>query len=280
MSIRCHGETLSEVTLPPHEPQPRVIDGGSAVEKPMAPCVVGELTMMREAGISHAEGARPSRASACGCPRCDPCRRSRESRSSAPRRAPARPRRRRRVSARASPSRAGTRARRRPRPPSGSASPAGRSAPPSSQSLRPSCRRSAGSKRASSVVTTFASWSASAAERKCAPCAMNSSRTCFATGASATTACSEAQMVPLSKVFPVRMFCTAIGTSAVRSTNDGDVAGADAEGGLARRVGRAHETDAARGEDDGRLLVLHQSLGAFDATCSSCNRRPRRADLL
>src|SRR5688500_20139983 len=52
MSIRCHGETLSEVTLPPHEPQPKVIDGGSAVEKPMAPCVVGELTMMREAGIS------------------------------------------------------------------------------------------------------------------------------------------------------------------------------------------------------------------------------------
>src|SRR5918999_1523932 len=52
MSIRCRGETLSEVTLPPHEPQPNVIDGGNAVEKPIAPCVVGELTMIRDAGIS------------------------------------------------------------------------------------------------------------------------------------------------------------------------------------------------------------------------------------
>src|SRR5215212_5651258 len=61
MSIRCHGETLSEVTLPPHEPQPRVIEGGSAVEKPMAPCVVGELTMMREAGISMPNALAASR---------------------------------------------------------------------------------------------------------------------------------------------------------------------------------------------------------------------------
>src|SRR5207253_10803562 len=52
MSIKCHGETLSEVTLPPQEPQPSVIDGGSAVENPIAPCVVGVLTVMREAGIS------------------------------------------------------------------------------------------------------------------------------------------------------------------------------------------------------------------------------------
>ena len=52
MSIKCKGETLSEVTLPPHEPQPSVIDGGKAVENPIAPCVVGVLTVMREAGIS------------------------------------------------------------------------------------------------------------------------------------------------------------------------------------------------------------------------------------
>src|ERR1051326_191676 len=52
MSIKCNGETLSDVTLPPHEPQPNVIDGGNAVEKPIAPCVVGVLTVMREAGIS------------------------------------------------------------------------------------------------------------------------------------------------------------------------------------------------------------------------------------
>src|ERR1044072_1228391 len=52
MSIRCHGETLSEVTLPPHDPQPSVSEGGSAVKNPMAPCVVGELTTIRDAGIS------------------------------------------------------------------------------------------------------------------------------------------------------------------------------------------------------------------------------------
>ena len=52
MSIRCKGETLSEVTLPPHDPQPSVIEGGNAVENPIAPCVVGVLTVMRDAGIS------------------------------------------------------------------------------------------------------------------------------------------------------------------------------------------------------------------------------------
>ena len=52
MSIRCKGDTLSEVTLPPHDPQPSVIEGGNAVENPMAPCVVGVLTVTREAGIS------------------------------------------------------------------------------------------------------------------------------------------------------------------------------------------------------------------------------------
>src|SRR6185503_3089197 len=52
ISIRCKGETLSEVTLPPHDPQPSVIDGGRAVENPIAPWVVGVLTVMRDAGIS------------------------------------------------------------------------------------------------------------------------------------------------------------------------------------------------------------------------------------
>src|SRR6266568_4560242 len=51
-SIKCSGDTLSEVTLPPHEPQPSVIDGGSAVENPIAPCVVGVFTVTRDAGIS------------------------------------------------------------------------------------------------------------------------------------------------------------------------------------------------------------------------------------
>jgi len=37
ISSKWSGDTLSEVTLPPQEPQPSVIDGGSAVEKPMAP---------------------------------------------------------------------------------------------------------------------------------------------------------------------------------------------------------------------------------------------------
>jgi hypothetical protein len=52
MSIKCNGETLSDVTLPPHDPQPSVIDGGNAVENPIAPCVVGVFTVIREAGIS------------------------------------------------------------------------------------------------------------------------------------------------------------------------------------------------------------------------------------
>ncbi|MEJ7616915.1 MAG: hypothetical protein WKF30_08145 [Pyrinomonadaceae bacterium] len=61
MSIRCSGEILSELTLPPHEPQPSVMEGASAVEKPMAPCVVGVLTTTREAasqGRSCAHVAR------------------------------------------------------------------------------------------------------------------------------------------------------------------------------------------------------------------------------
>src|SRR5512139_418392 len=51
MSIRWIGETLSDVTLPPHDPHPSVIDGFRSVESPMAPCVVGELMTIREAGI-------------------------------------------------------------------------------------------------------------------------------------------------------------------------------------------------------------------------------------
>ena len=42
---------MSEVTFPPHEPQPRVIEGDKSVENPIAPCVVGELMMTRDAGI-------------------------------------------------------------------------------------------------------------------------------------------------------------------------------------------------------------------------------------
>ena len=52
MSIKCSGDTLSDVTFPPHDPQPNVIDGGNAVENPIAPCVVGVFTVMRDAGIS------------------------------------------------------------------------------------------------------------------------------------------------------------------------------------------------------------------------------------
>src|SRR5437763_2419876 len=65
MSIKCNGETLSEVTLPPHDPQPSVIDGGSAVEKPIAPCVVGVLTVMRDAGISAPYRIAASRERVC-----------------------------------------------------------------------------------------------------------------------------------------------------------------------------------------------------------------------
>src|SRR5258706_1014777 len=82
-----------------------------------------------------------------------------------------------------------------------------------------------GFKERCGVATTLASWSASAAERKCPPCALTWSLTAFSTGASQTTACSEAQMVPLSKVFPVKMSCTALGTSAVLSMKTGTFPG-------------------------------------------------------
>src|SRR6266540_1394072 len=61
ISSKCSGETLSDVTLPPQEPQPRVIDGGSAVENPIAPCAVGVLTVMRDAGISLPKRTAASR---------------------------------------------------------------------------------------------------------------------------------------------------------------------------------------------------------------------------
>jgi hypothetical protein len=90
----------------------------------------------------------------------------------------------------------------------------------------------AGFKPRCGVATTLASWSASAALSQWPPCRANSSRTCLATGASATTACSEAQIVPLSKVLPVRMFCTAMGTSAVRSMKTGTLPGPTPKAGL------------------------------------------------
>src|SRR5712691_10060809 len=65
MSIKCSGETLSDVTFPPHEPQPNVIDGGSAVENPIAPCVVGVLTVIRDAGISLPKRTAASRERVC-----------------------------------------------------------------------------------------------------------------------------------------------------------------------------------------------------------------------
>ena len=40
---------------------PGVIDGGNAVENPIAPCVVGVLTVMRDAGISEPNFTAASR---------------------------------------------------------------------------------------------------------------------------------------------------------------------------------------------------------------------------
>src|SRR5882724_1616647 len=51
-------------------------------------------------------------------------------------------------------------------------------------------------------------------------------------GASQTTACSDAQIVPLSKHLPVRMSWTALGTSADRSTNTGTLPGPTPKAGL------------------------------------------------
>src|SRR6185369_5003133 len=58
------------------------------------------------------------------------------------------------------------------------------------------------------------------------------SRTAISIGASTITACSEAQMVPLSKHLPVRMSCTALGTSAERSMNAGTLPGPTPNAGL------------------------------------------------
>src|SRR6478609_8914814 len=49
--IRWRGEMLSDVMLPPHPPQPSVIDGSSPVVSPIDPCVVGVLTTIRYAGF-------------------------------------------------------------------------------------------------------------------------------------------------------------------------------------------------------------------------------------
>jgi hypothetical protein len=51
MFIKCSGEILSEVTFPPQEPQPKVREGASAVERPMVPWVVRVLIVVRETGI-------------------------------------------------------------------------------------------------------------------------------------------------------------------------------------------------------------------------------------
>src|SRR5688572_24110598 len=48
---RCLGEMLSEVMFPPYPPHPRVIAGSSPVVRPIDPCVVGELTTIRNAGF-------------------------------------------------------------------------------------------------------------------------------------------------------------------------------------------------------------------------------------
>ena len=61
ISSKWSGETLSDVTFPPQEPQPSVIEGGNAVEKPIAPWVVGVLTVMRDAGISLPKRTAASR---------------------------------------------------------------------------------------------------------------------------------------------------------------------------------------------------------------------------
>src|SRR5215470_10793839 len=50
-SSRCRGEILSEVTLPPQEPHPSVIDGSRSVVNPIAPWVEGLDTMTRAAGV-------------------------------------------------------------------------------------------------------------------------------------------------------------------------------------------------------------------------------------
>src|SRR5215510_1200303 len=49
--MRCRGEMLSEVILPPAAPQPSVIEGNRFVVYPTAPRAAGVLTQMRNAGL-------------------------------------------------------------------------------------------------------------------------------------------------------------------------------------------------------------------------------------
>src|SRR5204862_1004100 len=51
MFSRCRGEMLSDVILPPYPPQPSVMAGSRPVDNPTDPCVAGELTMIRKAGL-------------------------------------------------------------------------------------------------------------------------------------------------------------------------------------------------------------------------------------
>src|ERR1041385_2767900 len=49
--IKCRGEMLSDVMLPPAAPQPSVIDGKRFVVYPTAPRAAGVFTQMRNAGF-------------------------------------------------------------------------------------------------------------------------------------------------------------------------------------------------------------------------------------
>ena len=82
------------------------------------------------------------------------------------------------------------------------------------------------------VTTVRESLWASYVLKKYPPCARNCLRTASSTGASTTTDCSEAHIVPLSKHSSTKMYRATFSTSAVRSTNTGTLPGLTSKAGL------------------------------------------------
>ena len=107
---------------------------------------------------------------------------------------------------------------------------------------------------------------------------LNCSRTSASSGASTTTDCSDAQIVPLSKQVPVKISRNRLRNVRGPLDEYRNISGPDAECGFARRVSGSHKPDPARRQDHGSPLVLHQRLGRFDrAVFDAVDRIARQA---
>ena len=192
---------------------------------------------------------------------CVPCRRSAGSACSARSPRASRPPRSRTVPGRAFRSTAGSRGR---RPDSSTISTrvvAGhRDAGLLGDMNAPTGRRAWGWAAAAASRAAAASFRASPADRKCAPCACISRLNGSATSRSTTTEFGDEQSTPLSKLLPVTMSRRGFGHVGRALDEARRVAGSHAVRGLARAVGGAHEPHAARRQNHGDVAVLHQVL--------------------